>query len=150
VRAKSLSHANLLELLFTALALSCTACIDSSDSVRITNGPNQSPLGVIDEPRDGATVQSSFRVRGWAGDDRGIRGVRVFIDGDLAAVAAFTWDRPDVTNVHPHFRHGNDRHGWETIVDSVVPGPHAVHVEAIDTDGATSDLGTVRVIVDAR
>jgi hypothetical protein len=95
-------------------------------------------------------AQPTFRVRGWAGDDRGIRAIRVLVDGELAAMAAFTWERPDVSAVYPHFRHGNDRHGWETTVDGASPGLRAVRVEAVDTDGVTSDLGTVRVTVSVR
>jgi hypothetical protein len=112
-----------------------------------TQRPNQPPRGVIDEPRDGAMAPPTFRVRGWAGDDRGIKAIRVLVDGELAAIASFTWERPDVSKVFPHFRHGNDRHGWETTVDGTSPGLRAIHVEAVDTDGVTSDLGTVGITV---
>jgi N-acetylmuramoyl-L-alanine amidase len=112
-----------------------------------TQTPNQPPRGVIDEPRDGTMAPPTFRVRGWAGDDRGIKAIRVLVDGELAAMASFTWERPDVSNVFPHFRHGNDRHGWETTVDGTSLGLHAIQVEAIDTDGVASDLGTVWITV---
>lgn len=144
MQAKRLSHPDLLRLLFPVLVLSCGACSASSHE------PNQPPHGHIDEPHEGAMAQSTFRVRGWAGDDRGIRAIRVLVDGQLAAVAAFTWDRPDVSEVYPNFRHGNDRHGWETAIDGALPGLHTVHVEAVDTDGATSDLGSVRITVPNR
>jgi hypothetical protein len=104
---------------------------------------------MMERPIDGATERPSFKVIGWAGDDKGIRAVNVFVDGKLAAVASFVWDRPDVTKVYPHLRHGNDRHGWETTVETGTPGVHTVRVEAVDTDGVTSDLGTRTVTVAA-
>jgi hypothetical protein len=101
---------------------------------------------VIDEPREGTTVQPSFKVIGWAGDDRGIRAVRVFVDGALIGFADFVWERPDVSAVYPQFRHGTGRHGWEKTAE-IAPGPHTVRVDAIDIDGAVSDLGTRRLVV---
>lgn len=112
-------------------------------------GANQPPLGVIEEPLDGATAVRAFTVSGWAGDDRGIREIRVLVDGQLAAVASFVQNRPDVTRVYPQFRHGNDRHGWTATVDVGAPGPHIVQVVALDSDGVTSELG-VRGISVAR
>ena len=119
-------------------------------SLTAGRGENQPPLGTIERPIDGATEQPSFKVIGWAGDEKGIRAVRVLVDGKLAAVASFVWERPDVTKVYPHFRHGTDRHGWETTVEIAVPGLHTVRVEAVDTEGATTDLGTRTVTVVAR
>lgn len=135
-----------LQWLIPALSLGLCACMNQA-SLTTARDANQPPLGVIDRPIEGATEQPSFKVTGWAGDDRGIRAVRVLVDGKLAAVASFVWERPDVTKVYPHFRHGTDRHGWETTVDTGVPGVHTVRVEAVDTEGVTSDLGTRTVTV---
>jgi hypothetical protein len=129
--------------------VSC-GCVDRASLTDARRGANQPPLGTIERPIDGATVPPSFTVIGWAGDDRGVRAVRVLVDGKLAAVASFAWERPDVTKVYPHVRHGTDRHGWETTVEAGAPGVHTVRVEAMDTDGATRDLGTRTVTVAAR
>lgn len=133
-----------------ALSIRCNASRDASPSLRSARGPNQAPLGVIDRPTDGATVPTSFNVTGWAGDDRGILMVRVLVDGKLAGIASFVAERPDVTRVHPHLRHGTDRHGWEAIVEAGEPGAHALRVEAVDSDGVTSELGRRRITVAAR
>jgi hypothetical protein len=101
---------------------------------------------VIEEPRDGETALPLFKITGWAGDDRGIQAVRVFLDGELIALAEFAWDRPDVSMVYPHLRHGTDRHGWETTVETAA-GSHVLRVEAVDVDGSTSALGTRRIAV---
>jgi hypothetical protein len=114
------------------------------------DGANQPPLGTIERPLDYATQPPSFKVMGWAGDDTGIRAVRVFVDDELAAVAHFLWERPDVTRAYPHFRHGTDRHGWEATVVIGTPGIHSIHVEAVDVNASTVDLGTRRVLVVAQ
>ena len=132
------------------LSIRCNASWDAEGSLRSARGPNQAPLGVIDRPNEGATVSTSFDVTGWAGDDRGILMIRVLVDGKLAGIASFVAERPDVTKAYPHFRHGTDRHGWEAIVDTAEPGSHAVCVEAVDSDGVTSELGRRHIIVQAR
>jgi len=141
--AVRLFHARRSATFLAILAGACAGCADGRHTLR---GENQAPLGVLEEPREGTTASPSFKVRGWAGDDRGIRAVRVFLDGELIGLAEFASDRADVTTVYPLFRHGTDRHGWEKTVETA-PGPHTIRVEAVDTDGATSDLGTRRLVV---
>jgi hypothetical protein len=145
----SLSHARRAGLLLAAAAVACAACTDRSGSAAIAHGANQPPLGVIEEPAEGATVPASFVMRGWAGDDRGIRMIRVTVNGALASVGSFTTLRPDVSKVYPHLRHGTDRHGWEASVKATFAGFHVVRVEAVDSDGAATELGTRRVVVEA-
>jgi hypothetical protein len=79
------------------------------------------------------------------GDERGIREVRVLLDGEVVAVLTPTWDRPDVTAAYPTFRHGDDRHGWRTLVELGAPGLHTLSAQAVNVAGVTADLG-VRVI----
>jgi hypothetical protein len=145
LRTRRLSHGR-AALLLASLAVGAGACIGPRDSRHALSGQDQPPLGVVDEPREGATARSSFRVSGWAGDDRGLSAVRVFLDGHLVALGAFSRERPDVSTVYPQFRHGTDRHGWETIVETVA-GPHTIRVEAVDIAGATTDLGTRTLVV---
>jgi Bacterial Ig domain len=133
----------------TVVALSM-GCADRPDGVPSSLGDNQAPLGVIEQPADDATVASEFKVAGWAGDDRGIVAVRVYVDEELKMLAGFALDRPDVTKVYPHFRHGTDRHGYEATVRGLSPGPHTVRVDAIDSDGVTAVFGTHRVTVGFR
>jgi hypothetical protein len=123
--------------------------MDGPDNRDTARPENLAPLGVIDEPREGP-MPSTFKVTGWAGDDRGIRAVRVYVDGELTALASFARDRPDVTAAYPRFRHGTDRLGYEATVESISPGPHVVRVEAVDSDGVTTDLGTRRISVAVR
>jgi Bacterial Ig domain len=141
-----LSHVGRAALFLSILVVADLGCAGRRDDSSALRGGNQPPLGVIESPREGATALRSFTVTGWAGDDRGISAVRVFLDGELVGLADFAWDRPDVSTVYPHVRHGTDRHGWEATVVTL-PGTHAVHVEAVDIDGATSDLGSRRLIV---
>jgi len=132
----------------SVLLVACAAanCADGRDTRHTARLENRPPLGAIEEPREGTTVPRLFKVRGWAADDRGIRMVRVFLDGELISLGEFAWDRPDVSSAHPDFRHGTDRHGWEAMVETV-PGSHTVRAEAVDIDYVTSDLGSRNFIV---
>ena len=128
----------------------CGACADLRDGRPPISGKNQPPLGVIEAPSEGGSVSPTFVVKGWAGDDRGIRAVRVLIDGELTALASFAWTRPDVTQAYPHFKHGTDRLGFEATVTAAVPGLHVVGVELVDSNGVAVDLGVRRVNVHPR
>jgi SAM-dependent methyltransferase len=103
------------------------------------------PMGHIDSPPRHISAVGPLSVSGWAGDERGIREVRVLLDGRIVAVTAVTIERPDVSAVFPTFRHGHDRHGWSAILQLEEPGPHSMSVQAENVDGITADLG-VRII----
>jgi hypothetical protein len=108
---------------------------------------NDPPRGVVELPADGVVESPPLRVAGWAGDDRGIVAVRVLVDGRLASIARFVALRPDVTKAFPALRHGTDRHGWEALVNVAEGISHTVRVEAIDTNGTMSVLGSRHVTV---
>src|SRR5262249_5278404 len=64
------------------------------------------PLGVLETPCENERIDGQIKVTGWAGDDVGIRMVRVLLDGMIVALASFTVNRPDVSDVYPQLRHG--------------------------------------------
>ena len=123
------------------------ACVYFQDGRPRISGNNQPPLGVIESPPEGGSVSPTFVVRGWAGDDRGIRAVRILIDGELTTLANFAWARPDVTQAYPHFRHGTDRLGFEATVSAALPGLHVVGVELVDSNDVPVDLGVRHINV---
>ena len=106
---------------------------------------NELPFGNVDVPAQGAEVKALSPVAGWALDDRGVREVRLFVDGHLATTARLTQPRPDVSQIFPQYARGRHRHGWVMLAGFDVPGPHTIVVQAVDTDGATRDIGVVTV-----
>ena len=105
------------------------------------------PLGNVDEPLRDVITASQLRVSGWAGDYRGISEVRVLMDEQVVAVSSLSWDRPDVSATYPEFRHGNDRHGWRTIIPPPAPGAHRLSVQAVNLDGVGAEIGARMVSV---
>src|SRR3954463_15171126 len=112
-RAMRLHHARALCLL-AMLASSCAR--SDGDRIGAPSPTHIPPLGVIELPPDSAITGNDVKLTGWAGDDVGVRLVRVLVDGNVVALAAFTVDRPDVTKVYPQLRHGTDRYGYEATV----------------------------------
>lgn len=114
-----------------------------------TDGPadptNELPFGRVDQPADGAVVPASVAVGGWALDDRGIREVRVYVDGHFQIGVPLNTDRPDVSKAFPVYSKNGDRHGWTTAASFEAAGPHTVVVQAVDTDGATRDIGVLNL-----
>src|SRR5262245_17827937 len=106
---------------------------------------NELPNGHVDLPADGAEVKAESPVAGWAIDDRGIKEIRVYVDGHLITTGALTIARPDVSKTFPRYSHATHTHGFEMLMGFDAPGPHTVLVQAVDTDGATRDIGVITV-----
>ena len=106
---------------------------------------NELPFGNVDLPAPGAELTALSPVSGWALDDRGIREIRLYIDGHLANTCRLTQARPDVSQIFPQYARGRHRHGWVMLAGFDVPGPHTIIVQAVDSDGATRDIGVLKV-----
>ena len=111
---------------------------------------NELPIGFIDAPANGAGVSRQIQMYGWAMDDQGVKEVRIYVDGKYVNKTTVSVARPDVTSAHPAYAHGNDTHGWAVTVmlsDVYQSGPHTILAQAVDTQGATHDIGTITVSV---
>lgn len=130
--------------LWSALVL--TLAVAGCRAPRTAHG-NEPPLGSLESPAEGARV-AALTLRGWAGDDRGIRSVQVRVDGTLASLGAFDWERDDVLLYYPAFEHGNRRLGWFARVPGLPPGPHVVDVTLVDITGLTRDIGRLNIFIE--
>ena len=129
-----------------ALAIAvCAAAIAGCTPTGERDPANELPFGNVDLPSPGAKVTAFSPVSGWALDDRGIREVRLYIDGHLANSCKLTVSRPDVMQIFPQYARGRTRHGWTMLAGFDVPGPHTLIVQAVDSDGVTRDIGVVNV-----
>jgi hypothetical protein len=132
-------------------AAGCQAAAPASQVASATADPdpkNELPFGFIDAPSAGAGVGRQIQMYGWAVDDQGVREIRIFVDGKFIAKTTLSVARPDVASAHPAYTHGNDKHGWAltiTLGPSFQPGEHTILAQAVDTQGATRDIGTVAV-----
>lgn len=112
---------------------------------------NELPFGVIDGPQNGKAVGRQVEVSGWALDDAGVREVRIYVDARYKMSAVLKIKRPDVTKVYPKYSVPDDMHGWWEVVDlGDTAGAHQILAQAIDSNGATRDIGSVTVELIAR
>lgn len=137
----------LLAVLAMAIPLLAGCGRGSARTERLLDPANELPFGHVDTPVEGTQVPTSVMVAGWALDDRGIREVRVYVDGYIATTTQLNTDRPDVSKVFAQYARGSHLHGWSTSIAFETPGPHTIVVQAVDTDGATRDIGTLAVTV---
>jgi hypothetical protein len=122
-----------------------TACGGGHTTNRALDPANLLPFGSVDTPRDGARVPKLLTIGGWAMDDRGIQNIRVYIDGHFVTTLQLNTDRPDVSKAYPQYARGTTIHGWTGSVVLETPGQHTVVVQAVDSDGATKDIGVVKL-----
>jgi N-acetylmuramoyl-L-alanine amidase len=106
---------------------------------------NELPFGNVDAPVAKAQTGAETTVAGWAMDDREVREVRVYVDGRFAEASKLNTARPDVSKIFPQYAHATHMHGWTTSIVFEAPGPHTILVQAVDSNGATHDIGTVPV-----
>lgn len=112
----------------------------------VRDATNELPFGVVDQPVQGAQVATLSPVAGWALDDRGIQEIRLYIDGHFANTCRLSVARPDVSRSFPRYVRDHHIHGFAVLAGFDSPGPHTLVVQAVDTDGATRDIGVVNVI----
>jgi hypothetical protein len=106
---------------------------------------NELPFGALDLPASNAEVKAVTPIAGWVLDDRGVREVRIYVDGHLINHGPLTDQRPDVTKAYPAYARGSNLHGFTLLMGFDAPGPHAVLVQAVDSDGATRDIAALTV-----
>jgi hypothetical protein len=123
----------------------CAAALAACAPLGERDPANELPFGNVDLPAPGAQLSALSPVSGWALDDRGIREIRLYIDGHLANTCRLTQARPDVSQIFPQYARGRHRHGWVMLAGFDVPGPHTIVVQAVDSDGATRDIGVLKV-----
>jgi hypothetical protein len=131
-----------------ALCLAISACSGSprADAPRRQTSPNPRSIGMIDIPSNGATVDTPVRVSGWAVDESGVTGVRIFFDDELMVTAPIVTPRPDVEKAFPKFTSPGAIHGFEASIDA---GSHAgytvIRAVAIDGKGAQTEVFSINV-----
>jgi hypothetical protein len=121
------------------------ACGSKPPTNRALDPANELPFGRVDIPAAGAQVPASITVGGWALDDRGIAEIRIYVDNHFSSTAPLNTDRADVSKAFPQYARGSDKHGWTVAIAFDAPGPHTIVAQAVDSDGATRDIGSVAV-----
>jgi hypothetical protein len=112
---------------------------------------NELPFGKIDQPQPDAAVKGGkVVVSGWAVDDTSVKEVRVYVDSRFFAVTKLSIPRDDLKAQLPGYMHGSAIHGWSMDINlAASPGSHEILAQAVDDQGATRDLGSVKVTVSA-
>jgi len=110
-------------------------------------GPNPASIGYIDRPKPRTSVSSVFLVEGWAADQDGVVEVRLYVDGDRAAVVRPSVERPDVDALFPHV--ARERHGFgaELNVGSKT-GACVIRADVLDRRGAVTTVARARIAID--
>jgi hypothetical protein len=128
------------------LAGACSAETARDDAPKRQHERNPASIGFIDIPKDGATVEPTVRVSGWAADESGVKAVRIYFDDELMATVPLVTPRPDVNTTYPKYAKPDAIHGFESLIDA---GAHAgyttIRAEAIDGKGALTQFYTVNV-----
>jgi hypothetical protein len=134
-----------LTVLLCAL-MACSREAPPPDAPKRQREPNRPSQGFIDIPAEGATVDPYIRVTGWAVDESGVKGVRIYFDDELMVTAPIVTKRPDINEKYPAFAKPDALHGFEAMVDA---GAHvgytAIRAIAVDNRGGQAQIYSVNV-----
>ena len=97
------------------------------------------PFGILDTPREGATVANKSWGTGWALDDSGILQVTATAENGSSAPAKIGQAFPGVKEAYPNMT-DNDKAGFIFGVPDLPPGPHTLKVEIVAKDGGKAVL----------
>jgi len=97
------------------------------------------PVGILDTPREGSTVEGNSWGTGWALDDSGILQVTAKFDNGTVTVAKIGQAFPGVAAAYPNMA-DNDKAGFIFAVPALPAGAHSVTVEIIAKDGGKLEL----------
>lgn len=114
---------------------------------------DQPPFGSFDTPIDHSTVRSSIAVTGWALDDVGITGVKIYNGssyvGDATAVEGA---RPDVEQAYPGYPLNYMAGGGYMLLTNFLPnggnGTYVLYAIATDSEGQQTTLGSKTIHCD--
>lgn len=106
------------------------------------------PIGVVDEPVDGAVLAGAATFRGWTLCEDGVQQVSIYMDRKYVSNTILGVHRPDVAAVYPNFPHPAQA-GWVATVDTgpLAEGPHEFLVQARSNAGLSRDLGIVKATI---
>ncbi len=131
-------------------------------TVYASAGSTANPFGAFDTPLTGSTVRSSIAVTGWALDDIGVAGVKIYRDpvgAEPAGAQVFIGDaifvegaRSDVEILHPNYPFSS-RAGWGyMMLTNFLPnggnGTFTIYAKATDKEGRTVTLGSKTITCD--
>jgi len=125
-----------------------------SVSLQVYNqGTTDGPFGEFSAPLEGSSTYSSVPVSGWALDDIGVTGVKIYNGDTYIGDAVFVEGaRPDVQAVYPTFPN-NDKAGWGyMLLTNFLPGggngTYTLIAKAMDMEGNEVTLGSKTITID--
>lgn len=109
------------------------------ESLRHAQGRLSPPFGVVEFPREDATVAAGSWGFGWALDDSGIAAVRIAATGAPPGLAALRGDFPGVPEMFPGFP-DSAKPGYGFSLPPLPPGAHTLTVTIVANDGGEIQL----------
>jgi beta-N-acetylglucosaminidase len=105
------------------------------------------PVGYIDSPSAGSTVNGISKVRGWLLDKGGVSKVEVVVDGKVIGKAKYGMSRPDVLKVLPDYRNANSGYEFNFDTSKLTNGKHTISVKGTGKNGNVTELQAKTVTV---
>lgn len=133
--------------MLVALCVTLAGC-NRSNAVghRRDSAPNPPSIGFIDIPVDQQAVDAPVRVSGWAIDESGVSGVKIYFDAELMATAPIVTARTDVEKNYPRFATPGALHGFEAVIyPRMHTGYTVIRAVAVDGKGAQTQVYYVTV-----
>jgi hypothetical protein len=108
---------------------------------------NLLPIGWIDSPTNGSTLQGNVNVSGWFLDQKGISKIEILVDGQSIGTANYGITRLDVQKVYPQYKNAYSGFHYSLNTNSLSDGAHSLTVKAIAMDSTSTTLTDKKITV---
>ncbi len=108
---------------------------------------NYPPIGYMDAPAFGSTVNGEAKVSGWFLDGSGVSKIEVLVDGTSMGTAQYGSARSDVDKAFPGYQNANSGFQYTLNTKNLSNGQHVLTVRETGNSGAVTVLNSVNVNV---
>ncbi|AGK55741.1 mannosyl-glycoendo-beta-N-acetylglucosaminidase family protein [Bacillus sp. 1NLA3E] len=137
---------NIINKVTKSMLFACffTVLIFLNNSNVLASNVVLSPIGYIDSPSAGSTVNGIIDVRGWVLDGSGVAKVEVIVDGKFVGEAQYGSSRPDVQKVFPQYQNANSGYQYKLDTKKLSNGQHTITVKSTGNNGSTVQLQNIK------
>lgn len=104
------------------------------------------PLGYLDQPTPNQTLTGSKLVSGWVFDTLPVSEVKIYLDNNFVADAAYGTSRPDVQTVYPNAL-VNIGFTYQLDTKLYTNGTHDLRVDIKTSDGKVAPLNQIQIVI---
>ena len=105
------------------------------------------PIGSLETPTQGQTVNGNVYIGGWFLDSKGVSKIEVLVDGVVNGVATYGGERPDVASAYPNYKNSKCGFSYSLDTTKLSNGSHNIVIRETGATYVQTSLAARTIIV---